>query len=71
MDIAPNLTIPAYSNRGLASTKTDTSLGIAMLNKAQQIQRDAAQQMLQTLQQSVTPTQALPDHLGRRINVTA
>ncbi len=70
MDIASTSALP-NSPSNLASTKRDTSVAIALLNKANQIQSDSAKQLLSSIQQSTPSVQALPDHLGRNLNVTA
>lgn len=45
-------------------------VGIAMTKKAMDIEQQAAAQMIQNVQQA-TPTSALPDNVGRNINVVA
>ncbi|QIK36982.1 putative motility protein [Caldichromatium japonicum] len=70
MDITSTFAVHGYPNT-LASTKTEASVAIEMLNKANQIQSDSAKQILQSIQPSAASTQALPDHLGRYINLTA
>lgn len=46
-------------------------VGIAMTKKAMDIEQQAAAQMIQNVQQATTPTSALPDNVGRNINVVA
>ncbi|MGQ9660556.1 MAG: YjfB family protein [Thermochromatium sp.] len=70
MDISSTVGLASYTYTP-SSNKTDTSASLAMLKKANEIQADMAKQMIQSVTQTPPAASALPDHLGRNINVTA
>ncbi|MTW20950.1 putative motility protein [Allochromatium palmeri] len=70
MDVSSTTALPSYSNT-LASTKTDTSAGIAMLNEANKMQADAAEQMIQSVTEATPPAPVPPEGTGRYVNEMA
>jgi len=52
----------------MAQSQTDAAVGVAVLKKSIDLQKEAVGQLLQALP---TPAQALPDGVGTRLNVTA
>lgn len=70
MDISSTSGLAGYAYTP-SSNKTDTSAGLAMLNKANEMQADSAEQMIQSVTETTSSSQALPDHIGRNINITA
>ena len=71
MDISSTSALPSHTYTP-SSTKTDNSTGIAMLNEANKMQADSAQQMIQSVT-GTTPAPEAPraDGTGRYINVSA
>ena len=70
MDISSTSGLAGYTYTP-SSNKTDTSASLAMLNKANEMQADSAEQMIQSVTETTSSSQALPDHIGRNINLTA
>lgn len=70
MDVSSTTALPSYTNT-LASTKADSDVGIAMLNEANKMQANSAEQMIQSVTETTASSRALPDNVGRTINVTA
>ena len=70
MDISSTSGLAGYAYTP-SSNKTDTSASLAMLNKANEMQADSAEQMIQSVTETTASSQALPDHIGRNINITA
>ena len=56
-----------------ARQKSGDSLSIAVLNKALDVEVEAAAQIINTMAQPAAevPAEKLPPHLGRNLNVTA
>ncbi|NVZ09140.1 YjfB family protein [Allochromatium humboldtianum] len=70
MDISSTSGLAGYAYTP-SSNKTDTSASLAMLNKANEMQADSAEQMIQSVTETASSARALPDHIGRNINLTA
>lgn len=70
MDISSTSGLAGYAYTP-SSNKTDTSAGLAMLNKANAIQADSAEQMIQSVTETASSARALPDHIGRTVDITA
>ncbi|ALP52592.1 hypothetical protein Tel_05205 [Candidatus Tenderia electrophaga] len=70
MDISGVMT-PAASQ--VAKQKAGDPVGVAVLNKAMDIEKDAAAELIKSVvnQSQEVPTEKLPSHLGRNIDVTA
>jgi len=70
MDISSTLGLASYVYTP-SSNKTETSASLVMLNKANEMQADSAKKMIQSVTETASSSRALPDHIGRTINVTA
>ncbi|NEX21181.1 putative motility protein [Thiorhodococcus mannitoliphagus] len=68
MDVGSTAGLASYTNTS-ASNQVSTQVGIATLKKALDTQAEMATQMVQSVPE--VPTEALPDNVGRNINVTA
>ncbi|MBK1653093.1 YjfB family protein [Allochromatium vinosum] len=70
MDVSSTSGLAGYTYTP-SSNKTDTNTSLAMLNKANEMQANSAEQMIQSVTETTASSQALPDHIGRNINITA
>ena len=60
----------ASLSTAMATTQTDTQIGVAVLKKSIDAASNGALELLQALP-SPTPAPNLPSHLGQNINTTA
>ena len=70
MDISSTSGLAGYAYTP-SSNKTNTSAGLAMLNKANEMQADSAEQMIQSVTETTPSAQASPEPLGRNFHITA
>lgn len=67
MDVASTTGLASYANAS-AGNQVSTQVGVTMLNKALDTQAEMAKEMIQSVPEV---TEALPENVGRNINVTA
>lgn len=68
MDISPNAAAGAYQQQ--QTVNTHQQVQVSMLKKAMDMQAEGALALVQSLP-NASSSQALPAHLGSRINTTA